>query len=69
VCFQYGEIVHASYRGARGLETALTILQFSKGTFEFKNDVPSPTTSVNDSTIAILFEAHRLKDERHRDQK
>ncbi|MFC1852904.1 FHA domain-containing protein [candidate division CSSED10-310 bacterium] len=64
--FEFGEIVHAQLKKAKGLETAYMIMKITAGTFEFNNDVPSPEKTIQQSTMGILLEACRLQDEQNR---
>lgn len=64
--FQNGEIIEARIDGKSGLDSAYSILQMTEGQFEFSIGVTTQTHSIYDSTMHLLFEAVRLKDEQNR---
>jgi predicted component of type VI protein secretion system len=65
--FENGEIVHASCNTERGFPAILSVMQIAEGQFEFQNDVPSPEKTVQQPMMAILLEASRQIDEKHRE--
>jgi len=64
--FQKGEIIHASISGHDGLDAAYTILQMTDGRFEFSIGTEPETRTIHETTMHLLFEAIRLKDEQNR---
>jgi pSer/pThr/pTyr-binding forkhead associated (FHA) protein len=68
IYFLDGEMVHATYQDLSGLPAIMSILQLNEGQFEFLNDIPTPETTVQQSSLSILLEACRLRDESQRQQ-
>jgi pSer/pThr/pTyr-binding forkhead associated (FHA) protein len=66
--FEDGDIVHAEYGNQTSLPAVMQILKMSEGQFEFKNDLAAPERTVQQTTMSILLEACRLRDEAHRQQ-
>ncbi len=66
--FENGEIVHGEMDGLDGLDAVLHIINLNEGQFEFQNDIAPLSHTVEQSTISILLEAARKKDESHRRQ-
>ena len=67
IYFENGEIVHATTQSEKGFAAIITIMQISEGQFEFQNDVSTMEKSVQQPTMAILLEASRQIDEKHRE--
>ncbi len=66
--FEDGEIVHAEIEGAAGTDAVIKVLNLTEGKFIFQNDVAAPERTVEQSTMSILLEACRQKDEAHREK-
>jgi len=64
--FGDGEIIHAIFEGRTGMNAAIKLLQTTRGGFEFLSDKASPDRTVTKSTMWLLYEAHRLRDEENR---
>ena len=61
--FVDGEIVHAILDNQTGEDAAIRLLQINKGTFEFVIEKKTANRSITQSTMWLLYEAHRLRDE------
>lgn len=61
--FENGEIVHALYEDKKGEDAAIHLLQASEGRFEFITDKNSPFRSITKSTLWLMYEANRIRDE------
>ncbi|MBN2384274.1 DUF4388 domain-containing protein [bacterium] len=64
--FQDGNIIDARINAQIGTEAAYTILQMTAGQFEFVIGETTSNKTIRDSTMHLLFEAVRLKDEQNR---
>ncbi|MBN1296423.1 FHA domain-containing protein [bacterium] len=64
--FREGEIVHAEYGQESGLTAMYEMMKLEQGVFEFQNDVQSPGETITQSTMSILMESCRRKDESKR---
>jgi len=65
--FDEGEINHAEIEGEVGSKAVIKILNLPDGQFVFQNDVKAPKQTVEQSTMSILLEACRQKDESQRE--
>ena len=61
--FLEGDLVHAVHGMDRGLEAIYTMMCLEEGIFEFQNEVPTPEKTISQSTMSVLMEACRRKDE------
>ncbi len=66
IYFEDGEFKHAVADNNTGFEAILEIMNLQEGMFEFQNDVTTDTQTIKESTMSILLEACRLRDESHR---
>lgn len=61
--FREGEIVHAEFDTNEGVTAIYDMMKLEIGIFEFQNDTPAPKQTINQSTMSVLMEACRRKDE------
>jgi hypothetical protein len=61
--FHEGELVHAVQGREEGVEAVYSMMRLEEGVFEFLNDIPTETRTISQSTMSVLMEACRRKDE------
>ncbi len=61
--FLNGEIVHSEFGKEIGVPAMYRIVNLDTGLFEFQNDIESPVHTIEQSTMSILLEACKQKDE------
>ncbi|PID46595.1 MAG: hypothetical protein CSB47_03195 [Proteobacteria bacterium] len=65
IFFNKGEITHAVSHDIEGTQAAIELLQTAAGAFEFLIDVQTKERSVYKTTMWLLYEAHRRRDEKN----
>jgi hypothetical protein len=68
IFFTDGEITHAEFKNEFGFDAVLKILNMPSGSFDFYNDVTCQQQSIDQSTMSIMLEACRIRDETQREE-
>jgi len=64
--FREGEIIHAEFDQDEGKMAIYKMMRLETGVFEFKNDTSTIERTINQSTMSLLMEACKFKDEANR---
>lgn len=66
--FREGELFHATYDDVEGIQAIFNMMNLEDGVFEFQNDVQAGEQTIHQSTMSVLMEACRFKDESNRNK-
>lgn len=65
--FREGELVHAKFNGGEtGMDAIFAMMNLEDGIFEFQNDIQADEQTIHQSTMSVLMEACKYKDEVNR---
>lgn len=67
VFFEFGEIVHATSLHAKGKDAFFETFDAKEADFSFEDTVVPSERTIEENTMFLLMEAHRLQDEKARD--